>query len=358
MHIGLSITPFGHHPSAWRRAASANAIHFNRLAAQVDKAQEGGLDFVLLADRFGQRPATTLSPQAVPFEPTTLAAALATVAGEIGIIATAALAQHEPYNLARRFASLDTIGGGRSGWNLVVAPEMAQAADEYVAVVEGLWDSWEDDAFLYDKETGRFFDPDKMHVLSHRGERYTVRGPLNVNRSPQGRPVVCTPFAPQTLDLAAARAEVVFLDAATLEQAKRAVADLETGLERRGRNRADVKIFANVIAHIGAARAAAEEARRALDALGPDAAGPAGAGIAGTPEQVADLLQEWGEVVDGFTLLPPTVPDGIDGFVDAVVPELAKRGLFRRAYDGTTLRAHLRLSRPPHPANSTGEHAR
>ncbi|HMF66288.1 MAG TPA: LLM class flavin-dependent oxidoreductase, partial [Phyllobacterium sp.] len=156
MHIGISITPFGHHPAAWREK-SEDAIHFNALAAQVKKAQEGALDFAFFSDQHSQRPLTDLSPQVVPFEPTTLVAALATVARQIGLIATAATNQHEPYNLARRFASLDTISKGRAGWNVVVSPEAGARDQEYLEVVGGLWDSWEDDAFIYDKASGRFF---------------------------------------------------------------------------------------------------------------------------------------------------------------------------------------------------------
>ncbi len=135
------------------------------------------------------------------------------------MIATAATNQHEPYNLARRFASLDTISKGRTGWNLVASSESFERDAEYVEVVSGLWDSWEDDAFVYDKAAGRFFVPEKMHVLNHKGEHFTVRGPLNVNRSPQGKPVITHKLTIPTLDLAAQYAEVILVDTPTLEEA-------------------------------------------------------------------------------------------------------------------------------------------
>lgn len=352
MHIGISITPFGHHPAAWRDKPSVDAIRFNHLARQVKKAQEGKLDFVFFADQLGRRPVDTLSPQAVPFEPTTLVAALATVTPDIGLIATAGLSQHEPYNLARRFASLDTISNGRTGWNFVASADEAAKSAEYIDVVSGLWDSWEDDAFIYDKAKGRFFQPEKLHVLHHKGGNFTVRGPLNVNRSPQGKPVVATILNSQTLDLATQKADVIFIDAANFDEAKATLSDLGKTLERFGRARTDVKILANVVPYIGATATDAENLRNRLDALSPDAGKPAGIQLAGTAGTVADRLQEWSGVVDGFTILPPLVPDGIDIFVEGVIPELRRRGAFRQAYTGQTLREHLNLPRPIHSAST------
>jgi alkanesulfonate monooxygenase SsuD/methylene tetrahydromethanopterin reductase-like flavin-dependent oxidoreductase (luciferase family) len=354
MHIGISIAPFGHHPAAWREK-SEDAIHFNALAAQVKKAEEGGLDFAFFADRLGQRPLNDLSPQAVSFEPTTLVAALATVVRRIGLITTAATAQHEPYNLARRFASLDTISKGRAGWNVVVSPGATARNQEYLEVVNGLWDSWEDDAFVYDKASGRFFLPEKMHLLDHKGEYFTVRGPLNVNRSPQGKPVVSHVLTADTAEFAALSAELVFIDPASLDEARALVSDFTQRLLRHGRKRSEVRILANVIPFIGATKSDAQQLHDRLDALSSDGERPGGLEVIGTPLDIADALQAWSGIVDGFTVLPPVTPEGVDAFVDHVVPELRKRGLFRNSYKGSTLREHLGMHRPHHPASQTAE---
>ncbi|ATU93197.1 methylene-tetrahydromethanopterin reductase [Phyllobacterium zundukense] len=355
MHLGLSMTPFGHHPAAWREKGSSDAIDFIHLAAQVKKAQDGGLDFVFFDDRLGKRPVNDLSPQAVPFEPTTLVAALATVARRIGLIATAATSQHEPYNLARRFASLDTISKGRAGWNLVISPVDAARDQEYVELVNGLWDSWEDDAFLYDKPAGRFFAPEKMHVLNHQGVHFTVRGPLNVNRSPQGKPVISHVLTASTLDIAARSADLIFLASASPDEARVLVSDLQERLESHGRTRSDIRLLANVVPYIAASTGEARGIRDRLDALPPDGEKPGGLEVLGTPIGTADQLQHWSETIgiDGFTVLPPLVPESTDAFIDGVIPELRKRGLFRNAYEGSTLREHLGLRRLPHPVSHT-----
>jgi alkanesulfonate monooxygenase SsuD/methylene tetrahydromethanopterin reductase-like flavin-dependent oxidoreductase (luciferase family) len=349
MHIGVSITPFGHHPGAWREKTE-DAIHFNALAAQVKKAEEGGLDFAFFADQLGERPLNDLSPQAVPFEPTTLVAALATLVRKIGLIAAAATSQHEPYNLARRFASLDVISKGRAGWNIVVSPEAAARDQEYIDVISGLWDSWEDDAFVYDKASGRFFLPEKMHVLDHRGEYFSVRGPLNVNRSPQGKPVVSHVLSADTLEIAARSAELVFINPSTVDEARTLVQDLARRLQRYGRPRSDVRVLANIIPFIGTTKADAKQLHEKLDALRFDGEKPLGLETAGAPAEIADVLEEWSRIVDGFTVLPPLVPESTDAFVDHVMPELRRRGLFRNTYEGSTLREHLGLPRPEHPA--------
>ncbi|WP_288193036.1 LLM class flavin-dependent oxidoreductase [uncultured Phyllobacterium sp.] len=317
MHIGLSLTPFGHYPTAWRaKGGQLDALDFSHMAAQVKQAEAGGLDFVLLADSFGQRPHDDLSPLAVPFEPTMLVSALATATRRIGLIATAATHQHEPYNLARRFASLDMIGGGRAGWNVIGSGD-PERDREYLAVVSGLWDSWEDDAFVYDKARGRFFEPDKMHVLNHKGAHFAVRGPLNVNPSPQGRPVISHVLTPGTLDIAA-RADVVFLPETTPDTWKALAASLVEHLAALGRQRQDVRLLANIVPSIS------------------------------TAADIADQMQEQAKAagLDGFVLLLPSAPEGVASFVDEVVPELRRRGVFRHAYDATTLRGHLDLPRP------------
>ncbi|EJC83030.1 flavin-dependent oxidoreductase, F420-dependent methylene-tetrahydromethanopterin reductase [Rhizobium leguminosarum bv. trifolii WSM2297] len=351
MYLGFSLTPFGHHPAAWRRAADIENLGFEALLSQVARAEQAGLDFVLLADRLGARPVDDLSPVATAFEPTTLVAALATRVRRIGFVAAAATHQHEPYNLARRFASLESISHGRTGWVAVTSDDEGRDR-EYIDLVGALWDSWEDDAFIYDKENGRFFQPDKMHVLNHKGEHFSVRGPLNVNRSPQGKPVLAQILTDESRALAAHAAELVFLQSSSPSLAEEAAADFVKSLDAGKRSRTDTRILANVSPFIAGMRA---EALALHDALQADGDGPtqplSGANLIGTPIDIADLLQQWFETghIDGFTILPPTSATG-DLFLSEVAPELQRRGLTGKPKGGSTLRHSLGLSRPTHPA--------
>lgn len=302
MHLGLSLTPFGHDPAAWSQAGR-EALGFDGLLAQVLEAERAGFDFVWLADRNAQRPTDTLSPLATPFEPTTLVSALSTRAKTIGFLATAATYQHEPYNLARRLASLDAISKGRTGWTVVASSDEARNR-EYVDVVRALWDSWEDDAFIYDKADGRFFVPRKMHVQNHIGIHFSVRGPLNVNRSPQGQPVLAASAGSAVADMA----EVIFVDAG-----------------------AEIPAFQNT----------PQIFRTVSD-------------FTGTQTEIADRLQQDFEQnkVHGFVLMPQTSA-AFAGFVEAVVPELRRRGFMAKTAAGATLRERLGLPYPLHPAVMT-----
>jgi alkanesulfonate monooxygenase SsuD/methylene tetrahydromethanopterin reductase-like flavin-dependent oxidoreductase (luciferase family) len=286
---------------AWKYNARPEALGFEALLQQVLLAETAGFDFVWLADRMSERPVDAPSPLATSFEPTTLASALATRAKAIGFIATAATHQHEAYNLARRFASLDWISHGRGGWNMVAGSSEARDR-EYAAVIDGLWDSWEDDAFIYDKAASRIFEPAKMHVLNHQGEHLSVRGPLNVNRSPQGKPVVSAVFGSVLANIA----EVIFLAGETR------VADVAPVLEKAGRQRADVKVL-RVLSDLA-------------DAL-----------------QAIDTDMASGEI-DGFVLAPATRA-ALETFVADVIPTLKARELLSDAAAGSTLRDRLGLPR-------------
>ncbi|MBY3000662.1 LLM class flavin-dependent oxidoreductase [Rhizobium leguminosarum] len=352
MHLGFSLTPFGHHPAAWRNAGTPGHLGFDSLLCQIAKAEEAGFDFVLLSDRLGARPVDDLSPIATPFEPTTLVAALATKARRIGFLAAAATSQHEPYNLARRFASLDQISGGRTGWVALPASGDFERDQEYLRLVGALWDSWEDDAFIYDKQQGRFFEPSKMHVLNHRGKHFTVRGPLNVNRSPQGKPVIAQFLSGGSKTLAAHSAEIVLLQDRTLESANDTAADFVRVLEATGRQRQDVRILANIVPIIAET---SEAAHAASDALrfgeAERASQPLSASrLVGTPAEIADTLQRWFETgnLDGFTILLPTLGTA-DLFLAEVAPELQRRSLTGKIKAGSTLREYLGLPRPAHP---------
>jgi alkanesulfonate monooxygenase SsuD/methylene tetrahydromethanopterin reductase-like flavin-dependent oxidoreductase (luciferase family) len=345
MHLGYSLTPFGHHPDAWQQVRNPEKLGFDALLAQIVAAETAGFDFILLADRLGLRPKDELSSVATPFEPTLLASALAAATHRIGIIAAASTIQHEPYNLARRFASLDLIGEGRTGWLALTGSPDEERDAEYLDVVSGLWESYETDAFLYDKKAGRFFDPKKMHVLDHMGRYFAVRGPLNVNPSPQGKPVVAALVGGEGDGLAAQRGEVLLLRAKTSEDIAGIARDTTQAVAASGRRRQDVRLLANVVPVVAETSAAAAEMSRALQFSEADrkAQPLAGTRIVGTPAEFAERLQDIVATngLDGVTILPPTL--GVaERFIADVVPELRRRGLAGSGKGGT-LRDRLGL---------------
>jgi FMN-dependent oxidoreductase (nitrilotriacetate monooxygenase family) len=341
-------------------------------------------------------------------------------------VATASTSYNEPYHVARKFASIDHISGGRAGWNLVTSGQEAEAknfsrdkhymhgeryerAREFAQIVVGLWDSWDDDAFIRDKESGEFFDRDKLHALNHKGEFFSVRGPLNVPRTPQGRPVIVQAGGSQDMiKVAAEFGEAIFCAPLTLEAAQTFYADLKGRAEAFGRSPDELKIMPGLSCIVGRTEAEAQEryehlnslihpmvareilsmvlghvdlsgysldgpmpqdlpmsnasqstfqyvtemARKEKLTMGEVAVRVAGARgkavVKGSPQQVADHMEEWfrKDGCDGFNLMPPFLPGGLDDFVELVLPELRKRGLFRTEYEGRTLREHLGLRRP------------
>jgi FMN-dependent oxidoreductase (nitrilotriacetate monooxygenase family) len=358
------------------------------------------------------------------FDPLTLLPALAVVTEHLGLIATASTTYNDPYHVARKFASLDYISGGRAGWNVVTSANPREAmnfgreehvehgeryrrAREFFDVVTGLWDSWADDAFIRDVETGIYFDPDKMHVLDHKGPYLSVRGPLNVARPIQGWPVIVQAGASEAgRQLAAETAEVIFGSSNNLGDAQRFYADVKGRMQALGRPPEQLKILPGAFVVVGdtAAEARAKKARLdslvhpdsgiatlsvqlGYDASGLDLDGPlpeipesnasqsarqklvnmakrdnltvrqlaqyvgGSFGVLemiGTPALIADQMEEWlvTEGSDGFNIMFPYLPGGLDDFVARVVPELQRRELFRRDYEGTTLRENLDLPRP------------
>ncbi|MFT4047322.1 MAG: LLM class flavin-dependent oxidoreductase [Solimonas sp.] len=441
IRLGAFLPANGHHVAAWRHPdvpadAGHDFAHYKRIAQAAERAK---FDAVFLADNTavigGGERKEVLSRTAAAgfFEPLTLLSGLAAVTERIGLIATVTTTYNEPYNVARKFASLDHLSGGRSGWNLVTSADPTEAsnfgvdahaahavryerAEEFIDVVSGLWDSWEDDALVNDKRGGRKFDPDKLHVLDHRGQYYAVRGPLNIARSPQGHPVkVQAGSSEPGKALAARTAEVVFTAQQTLEGAREFYADLKQRLPAFGRHADDVRIMPGIFPVVGRTQAEAQAKYQALQDLidpvvglsllavlvgdvdlsgypldGPvpelpetenwksrqalvlDAARRNGltlrqlylhiAGarghwqIVGTPVQIADLLEEWFTTgaADGFNIMPPWLPGGLDDFIELVLPELRRRGLFRSEYEGRTLRENLGL---PYPRNRYHHHA-
>jgi N-acetyl-S-(2-succino)cysteine monooxygenase len=432
MHLGMSIRGLGYHPAAWRHpeVPADGTLRFEHYRRSALAAERGKCDLVFFADGIGIRerdvPRGSLARsgyEIVEMEPMTLLPALAVVTERIGLVTTASTTYNEPFHIARKFATLDLISNGRAGWNVVTSWSEAEAknfnreqhvdydtryarAAEFVEVVKGLWDSWEDDAFPLDKRSGQFFDEAKMHILDHRGTFFSVRGPLNVGCLPQVHPIVVQAGASdQGRELAAATADLVYAVHPSLEVAQAFYADLKRRLPKYERSADDLKILPALRPVVGRttqeARAKYDQLQQLLDPLvglarlsqtfgdlsgypldGPvplDKLGPAelrsisaqllarvrrqnptirelyqevagmgGFCLIGTAADIADVMQEWFETdgCDGFNITPTHLPGGCEDFVEMVTPELQRRGLFREDYQGRTLRENLGLKRP------------
>lgn len=428
LHLNAFLRNVGQHEAAWRlpetRIASVTDIEHYRNLARI--AERGKLDAIFFADhpvlkdRAQDRPWDSL-------DPFTLIAALSGVTEKIGLVATASTTYNDPYGLARRFATLDHVSKGRAAWNAVTTANAAAAANfslghhpdpdarygraaEFLEIVNQLWDSWDDDAIIGDKEGGTFVDPEAIHRIDHHGKHFDVAGPLEVPRSPQGRPVVFQAGSSEPgKDLAARFAEAIFTAQPVLDEAQAFYADVKSRVRRYGRDPDKVLILPGLSFFIGGTE---EEAKRlqttfedltiptyglsqlrrvtgidysnhdlddvvrvpARDAMASDhksrhdlvhhltstetvtlrqllrrlSAGRGHRITTGTPDQVADTIIHWFEngAADGFNLIPPALPTSLESFVELVVPILQKRGVFRTEYGGTTLREHLGLDRP------------
>ncbi|MBJ3783480.1 LLM class flavin-dependent oxidoreductase [Devosia sediminis] len=434
IRLGAFLPGGGQHIAAWRHpdqpVDGATSFEFHKELAQT--AERGLFDAYFLADGLAIAFGGGIeggNAKVAGFEPVTLFSALAPLTKNLGFIATASTTYEEPYNLARKFASLDLISKGRAGWNVVTTATESAAhnfnldqqhphafrykrAAEHVEVVKKLWESFEDDAFIRDRESGRFFDPEKVHYTDHKGEHFKVRGPLNVSRSPQGHPVIVQ--AGQSDDgrgLAAATAEVIFTAHQHLATAQEFYRDIKARARGVGRDPSHVLVMPGVAPFIGRTLEEAQEkydrltnliieedgvallnglTGGTLDISGYDLDGPLPPApptegmksrqalirqiadennftirqlyqwiatarghftIVGTPETIVDTLQEWfeNEAADGFNILPPWLPTGLNDFVDLIVPELQRRGLYRTEYEASTLRGNLGL---PYPTNS------
>jgi len=426
----------GGHLGGWRHkdAFEKPVMNLEAFIEMSQIAERGKLDCVFLADGNGvrdmDRPALFAAnhPSARPsfFEPTTLLSAVAMVTKHIGVVATATSTFDSPWMVARRFASMDHISKGRAGWNLVTASNAGDAlnfglaeqpredryarAQEFYEVVTALWDSWAEDAFPQDKEKGLYLDPARVRTIDHNGKYYTVKGPLNISRTPQGRPVVF--MAGQSapgMELAARYADGLFGAGTTKQDCIDAYADIKGRMARYGRSPDDLKILPGVSVFTGRTAAEADEFYEELQSLISPALGvhylskmlvhdlgslpldgplpdnlpeetlggsslrryildmarrdnltirqtyertlPALGGpvFKGTPTQIADEMEDWwrSKACDGFTLLQPVQPRGLRDFVDLVTPELQRRGIFRKEYESSTLRGHLGLADAP-----------
>jgi FMN-dependent oxidoreductase (nitrilotriacetate monooxygenase family) len=292
MHLGAFFHPTGHHVASWLHPdaqidAGTNFRHYVELAQMSERAK---FDLMFLADALAVRdgnlePLSRWPQYMAYFEPITLLSGIAGLTERIGLVSTATTSYNEPYNVARKFASLDHISGGRAGWNVVTSANISEAfnfgreahfehgerydrALEFTEVVFGLWDSWDDDAFLRDRTTGRYFDPTKLHTLNHKGEHFSVRGPLNVARPPQGRPVIFQAGSSEVgRELAARTAEAVFTPQHSLEGAQAFYRDLKGRMAKYGRSPDHLVIMPGLNPIVGRTRREAEEKHRYLQSL-------------------------------------------------------------------------------------------
>ena len=433
MKLGLFIEGGGHHMAAWRHpgVASNGRIRIESFMDAAQTAERARFDMVFTADTnasFGADDIVywTHSSAASRLEPLTMLGALSAVTKHIGLVATMSTTYAEPFSVARFFASLDQISHGRAGWNLVTSLTDAEAknfgrethaahadryihAREFAQVVLGLWDTWEDDAMVYDKATGVYLDPDKLHFLNHKGSHFSVRGPLMVQRSPQGRPVVVQAGGSEDgRQLAAETAEVIFTVQQEIGAAREFYSDIKVRAVKLGRTPESIKVLPGVMPVVGKTRAEADAkyeelqdlilpeigVRQLSSYIGVDLTrfpidGPvpepketngeqarvkmigemarrenltirqlykriigqrAHRVLKGTASDIADALEEWfkGGACDGYNVLPPTFPRDLNDFCNEVIPELQRRGLFRKEYEGKTLRENLGL---PYPVN-------
>jgi FMN-dependent oxidoreductase (nitrilotriacetate monooxygenase family) len=425
----------GYHQTAWRHRDS-----FDRFVGNIEgyievakHAERAMLDAVFVADgnavRAMDKPALFAANfpanMTGSFEPSTLFAALSQHTSNLGFISTSTTTYEEPYLVARKYASLDMISGGRSGWNVVTSSNAGDAfnfsrtehpdredrygrADEFTTVVKGLWDSWASDAFPQNKDTGQFLDPSKVRELNHVGKYFQVKGPLCASRSKQGRPVLFSAGqSDKGKELAAKHSEGVFATAIDKDTARRDYEDIKGRMARYGRDPNHLRFLPALVAYIGDSRSEAQDlfdelqsmitpevgrqylertmrmdlSKYSVDDPMPSIAGevvdgyanrtqmdevarrerltirqtylrmsPASASayIVGTANDVADYMEDWyrAGVCDGFILSTPVQPKGMKQLADQVVPELQRRGLFRKSYRGTTLRENMGLPIP------------
>ncbi|HDR8950943.1 LLM class flavin-dependent oxidoreductase [Burkholderia vietnamiensis] len=422
--FGLILHGAGGHMNSWKHPAGpADAsVNIDFVTGIAQKAEANGVAFVFVADGL------YINEKSIPhflnrFEPISILSALATATSKIGLAGTLSTSYSHPFTVARQFASLDLISGGRAGWNVVTSPLEGSAknyggehpdhalryeiADEYLETVQGLWDSWDDDAFVRDRATGRFFDRDKLHTLNHKGRFFNVAGPLNIQRSLQGQPVIFQAGSSDAgIALAGKYADAVFTHAPSLDETREFAERVRDSAEAHGRARTDVKIFPGIGPIVGATREEADEKYRAirdlltidealaylgrffehhdfsqypLDAPFPEL-GELGRNsfrsttdrikeearkngstlrevalevatpkpeFIGTGDEVADELIRWFDAgaADGFILGFQVQTEGLDDFVRYVIPALEARGRYDRALPGATLRDHLGFPR-------------
>lgn len=432
IHLGLSMRFLGYHSGAWRHPEIQpnGPTSFAAFADVAAKAEAAKFDLVFFADGVGIRtedePSGSLcrSGHNAELEPITLLSALAPVTKRIGLVSTASTTYNEPFHIARKFGSLDLISGGRAGWNIVTSwseqeawnfnrsehlayDERYERAEEFVEVVTGLWDTWDQDAFIYDKSNSVYFDNAKLHVLNHRGKHFSVRGPLNVNRSRQGRPILVQ-AGTNTVgqEIAAKHCDLIFSSHQDLKSAQEYYSSVKGRLAKYGRHSSGLHVLTGLTAVVGRTKKEAQEKFEYLKSLVDPLVGFAmlyntigdlshlpldgpvpepdytkmklkssaeslykmaqnekltirqlcqkvGMSmvhriLVGTPDEIADHMVTWMEngAADGFNVTPTHLPHALDDFAELVIPVLRERGYYREDYEGETLRENLGLSVP------------
>jgi FMN-dependent oxidoreductase (nitrilotriacetate monooxygenase family) len=431
MHLGVFVLGTGNHSAGWRYdgAFTSNAS-WPVMLSIAQTAERGKFDLFFISDAVSMD--TGDHPSFISrLEPMTLLGALSAVTTHIGLGATVSTSFSQPYNVARAFASLDHLSNGRAAWNVVTSTSDKSArnfnadklnehdlryeiATEFVDVVRGLWDTWDDDAVVADRASGVFVDAAKVRELHHKGKFFTVRGPLNIERAPQGHPLIIQAGgSPPGQELSARSADLVFsVVNGDPAGAKLAYDGMKQRVVKHGRAPSDLPILPGVMPIIAETDEQAREQLARLQSwltsanamtlvsqrLGHDISGypldgpvpefPTTQGaqsfatalfdmarrekmtlrdlynvtaaarghwvVCGSPKRIADVFEEWfvGGRADGFVIMPAYFPGAFDDFVNLVVPELQRRGLFRTEYAGSTLRNHLGLARPqPRIAN-------
>ena len=430
------LTAIGYHPGSWRHPSSWEnpAMNFERTVEMAKTAERGLLDMVFLADSpsLNLKKAVLIASgggltRPAIFEPVTLLTAIAMHTKNIGLLATASTTYEEPMTLARKFASLDHLSGGRACWNIVTTGDATAAenfnrgahparedrygrAREFVEVCKGLWTCWDEDALTFDRESGLYIDPEKIHALNHKGQNFAVRGPMNIPRSPQGHPVLFSAGQSEPgREFAASSADCQFAVTNTKQEAVAYYADVKARMSKYGRAPDDMRIMPGCMVYAGRSRAEAEELLEELQSLIQPALGVSHLGglmdtdltgypidgpvpepqdqiggssrryvihdmakrdnlnirqtyerviasmghvmMIGSGKDIADQMEDWykSKACDGFNIHIPHQPGGLTNFVDLVIPELQKRGIFRTEYKGSTLRERMGLPIPPNP---------
>jgi alkanesulfonate monooxygenase SsuD/methylene tetrahydromethanopterin reductase-like flavin-dependent oxidoreductase (luciferase family) len=386
IHLAVALDGAGWHPAAWREASARprELLSAKYWVDLVQEAETGLADFVSIEDSFGLQSASyegfdERSDQVRGrLDAVLIAARVAPVTSHIGLVPTATVPHTEPFHVSKAIATLDYVSLGRAGWRVQMSrpwedalfgrrhaaplriadmrtPEfqasMAERFDEaadFVEVVRRLWDSWEDDAEIRDAATGRFIDRDKLHYIDFEGKWFSVRGPSIVPRPPQGQPLV-TVLGHGTVPyrLGARSADVIYVTPSDAARARSIVEEIRSEQDDAGRSGDTIHVFGEVVVFLDATKQAAVARKERLDALsGADYVSDAHVFV-GTPSELADTLQEWREAgLSGFRLRPGTIPDDLNAITRGLVPELQRRGAFRRAYEADTLRGLLGLTRP------------
>ncbi|WP_337100448.1 LLM class flavin-dependent oxidoreductase [Paenibacillus sp. YIM B09110] len=433
MKLGAFFNLPGHHVASWRYPSTdpRRTLELEHLKELALIAERGKFDMIFFADILGLPLSSHFATSAVKLDPLIIISALAAVTQNIGLTATLTTTYNEPFQVARKFAAIDHLSGGRAAWNVVTSASDKEAslfgkdkhleharryerAEEFVDTTKKLWFSIEAEALVVDKEQGRFLDVEKVHPVDHQGEWFKVRGLLDAPSTPQGHPVIVQAGSSEAgKELAAKTAEVIFTAWQTLEEAQAFYRDVKGRLGKYGRKPEDLKIMPGVFITVAKTEAEAIAKKKELnsyilpevglaylsnfvgaDLSGYDVDAPlpeiaeaedktnpqirsniirnlaeregletirevyefiAGARghreIVGTPAQIADQLEEWflNDGADGFNVMPPTFPEGLNDIVELVIPELQRRGLFRTEYESRTLRGNLGLSVPVNP---------